>query len=65
MESIEQQLLAAGCRTELIYENPLAAEADIKDFIMEGEAVITFPLGRMRLENKLSEKEGQKANYVP
>lgn len=64
MESIEQQLLAAGCRTELIYENPLAAEADIKDFIMEGEAVITFPLGRMRLENKLSEKEGQKANYV-
>ena len=64
MESIEQQLLAAGCRTELIYENPLAAKADIKDFIMEGEAVITFPLGRMRLENKLSEKEGQKANYV-
>ena len=64
MESIEQQLLAAGCRTELIYENPLAAEADIKDFIMEGEAVITFPLGRMRMENKLSEKEGQKANYV-
>lgn len=64
MESIGQQLLAAGCRTELIYENPLAAEADIKDFIMEGEAVITFPLGRMRLENKLSEKEGQKANYV-
>ncbi len=64
MESREQQLLAAGYRTELIYENPLASETDIKDFIMEGEAVITFPLGRMRLENKLSEKEGQKANYV-
>lgn len=64
MDIREQQLLASGCRAELIYENPLAAEADIKDFIMEGEAVITFPLGRMRLENKLSEKEGQKANYV-
>lgn len=50
--------------SELIYENPLAAEADIRDFVLEGEAAVTFPQGRMRLENKLSAEEGQKANYV-
>ncbi len=51
-------------KSELIYENPLASEADIRDFVLEGEAAVTFPQGRMRLENKLSAEEGQKANYV-
>lgn len=48
----------------LIYENPLACEEDVKDFILEGKAAVTFPQGRMRLENKLASEEGQKANYV-
>ncbi len=48
----------------LVYENPLQCEEDIKDFVLEGSAAISFPQGRMRLENKLSAKEGQKANYV-
>lgn len=48
----------------LIYDNPLASETDIKDFVLEGSAVASFPQGRLRLENALSAAEGQKANYV-
>lgn len=49
---------------KLIYENPLACEADIKDFILEGQAKISFPGGRMQLENLMDAENGQKANYV-
>jgi len=49
---------------KLIYDNPLASEADLKDFLLEGRALITFPEGRMRLENAESAAIGQKANYV-
>ncbi len=49
---------------KLIYENPLSCEEDIKDFVLEGTAKITFPEGKMRMENALSANEGQKANYV-
>ena len=49
---------------DLIYENPLASENDIRDFVLEGSAVTSFPQGRLRLENALSASEGQKANYV-
>lgn len=51
-------------KSELIYENPLASENDIRDFVLEGSAVTSFPQGRLRLENALSASEGQKANYV-
>ena len=49
---------------KLIYENPLACEADMKDFVLEGQAAMSFPQGRLRLENKLDASEQQKANYV-
>ncbi len=49
---------------ELLYENPLCCEEDIQDFILEGQAKISFPEGRMRLENALDAEKGQKANYV-
>ena len=49
---------------KLIYENSLACEADIKGFRLEGSAKITFPDGRMRMENAISAEAGQKANYV-
>lgn len=49
---------------KLIYENPLACEADVKDFILEGQAKISFPNGRMQLENAMDAENGQKANYV-
>lgn len=48
----------------LIYENPLACEEDIRDFVLEGQARLSFPEGRLRMENALSAAEGQKANYV-
>lgn len=50
--------------TELIYENPLAADADVAGFRLEGEAAISFPQGRMRAENRRDPAEGQKANFV-
>ncbi len=50
--------------SKVIYENPLSSEDDIKDFVLEGKANISFPEGAMRLENALSASEGQKANFV-
>lgn len=49
---------------KLIYENPLSCEEDIKDFVLEGSAKLSFPEGKLRMENALSAQEGQKANYV-
>ena len=48
----------------LIYENPLSCEADIKDFVLEGSAKLSFENGRMRMENAISAEAGQKANFV-
>jgi hypothetical protein len=50
--------------TDLIYENPLATESDVAGFRLEGEAAISFPQGRMRMENRRDPAEGQKANFV-
>lgn len=49
---------------ELIYENPLASESDVEGFVMEGDASVTFPDGKMRLENNLDPSLGQASNYV-
>lgn len=49
---------------ELIYENPLSCAEDTKNFIMEGDASVTFPEGRMRLKNNLDSSLGQISNYV-
>lgn len=49
---------------EIIYQNNLACENDIKNFNLEGEAIISFPNGCMRMENKINPEEGQKSNYV-
>ena len=49
---------------KLIYENPLSCEEDVKGFVLEGSAKITFPEGKMRMENAISAEAGQKANYV-
>lgn len=49
---------------ELIYSNPLASEEDIKGFVLEGKARISFDNGVMQLENALAADNGQKANYV-
>ncbi len=49
---------------KLIYHNPLSCEEDIKDFILEGSAKVSFEEGKMRLENAMDASNGQKANYV-
>ena len=49
---------------KLIYENELRSDEDIKDFVLEGNAGISFPEGKMRIESVISPEEGQKANYV-
>ncbi|MFD1674039.1 DUF1961 family protein [Alicyclobacillus fodiniaquatilis] len=49
---------------ELIYENSLGVPADVAVFRMEGQAAVTFPLGRMRLENMLDPEQGQASNFV-
>ena len=51
---------------KLLYENPLASADDIRDFRVEGKAAITFPRGRMRMENALErDKEiGVHGNFI-
>lgn len=51
-------------KANLIYENPLNTPDTVKDFILEGEAKISFPNGKMQLENALDEGLGQKSNFV-
>lgn len=49
---------------KLIYENPLSSREDIKDFILEGQAKLSFENNAMYMENALDAAGGQKANYV-
>jgi hypothetical protein len=49
---------------EIIYANPLATDADIAQFRMEGEATLSFPAGRLRMENSLDAALGQRSNFV-
>ena len=49
---------------QLIYENALESEKDIKGFIKEGELKVSFPNGKMRLENALDSSLGQKSNFL-
>lgn len=49
---------------KLIYRNNLANEKELEGFVLEGEANLSFPNGRLRMENKIDVALGQKANYV-
>ena len=51
-------------KDQLLYENKLACPEDVKDFVLEGQAKISFENGKMRMENALAAENGQKANYV-
>jgi hypothetical protein len=50
--------------TDLLYENPLASPADVAGWRLEGNAHITFPEGRIRIEHARDASEGQAANLV-
>lgn len=49
---------------EVIYENAFADPSDVVGFRLEGDAAVTFPQGRMRMENRRDPGEGQAANFV-
>ncbi len=38
---------------KVLYRNPLAAESDVRDFRLEGQAAIQFVNGRMRMQSDL------------
>lgn len=59
-----EQRKKAEKNSELIYSNPLEKEEDVRNFVLEGNAEISFPNGRMRLENAMDASLGQRANYV-
>jgi len=49
---------------ETFYENPLTTPTDVIGFKLEGDAAVTFPQGRMRMENRRDPVDGQAANFV-
>ncbi len=60
-----QQVKAAKPKDgKLIYSNPLKSAADVKDFVLEGQALVDFELGKMRLRNAVSPDKGQESNFV-
>ncbi|RKM61993.1 DUF1961 family protein [Butyrivibrio sp. CB08] len=50
--------------SKVVYENPLAYESDIRDFILEGKANISFDEGAMRIDSKNLSPEDQKDGCV-
>lgn len=51
-------------KNKILYQNPLAAPADIRDFVLEGSAETSFSQGALRLSSVMDPAQGQKANYV-
>lgn len=49
---------------ETLYRNPLASVDDLREWRLEGQAVVTFSMKRLRLESVLPAGDGQKANFV-
>ena len=47
-----------------IYENKLSCQEELSGFVLEGDARMTFPNGRLCLENGMDPSNGQRANYV-
>ncbi|MCH5213092.1 MAG: DUF1961 family protein [Oscillospiraceae bacterium] len=58
---VEKKIYEKG---EFIYENSLSSESDVADWVMEGQAKVTFPNGRMHMESVLDQSAGQAANFV-
>lgn len=49
---------------DTIYRNNLESEADVADWVREGTPIVSFPDGRMRLQNGMDPSAGQAANYL-
>ena len=50
--------------SKVVYENPFAYESDIRDFILEGKANISFDNGAMKIDSKNLSPEDQKDGCV-
>ena len=52
---------------KLLYQNPLSSPADVKDFVLEGSAEISFPNGAMRLRSVIdpAQAKGELCILVP
>lgn len=50
--------------TAVCYRNGLAGPDDLRDLRVEGEAALSTPLGRLRLESVRPAGDGQRANFV-
>lgn len=50
--------------SKVVYENPLSYESDIRDFILEGKADISFDKGVMHIDSKNIPPEDQKDGFV-
>ena len=48
----------------ILYTNALAAQRDVRDFRLEGDATITFHNNHLQMTSVRDPKEGQAANYV-
>ncbi len=49
---------------DILYQNAFASESDLALFRLEGEAKLTFPNRRLRMENALDPALGQASNFV-
>ncbi len=58
------QPLMAAAGGRVLYENALSSARDVERFILEGAAHVTFPDGRMMMENARPPEDGQDANFV-
>lgn len=47
-----------------VFANPLRRPEDIAGFRLEGQAISSFPDGRLRLENAVDASQKQKSNFV-
>ena len=50
--------------TERLYENPLTDESDVEDWVMEGDASLSFPKGRLRMDARYNPGEVDVAHFV-
>jgi len=56
--------MASYGETDLLYANPLASADDVADWSLEGDAAVTFPRERMRLENVDDPEAVDEPHYV-
>ncbi|HLI00758.1 MAG TPA: DUF1961 family protein [Acidimicrobiales bacterium] len=50
--------------TGVVYRNELGAVSDLEEVEVEGDAVFSCPLGRVRMESRRPPSDGQQANFV-